>query len=72
MFTRRSSLPLWFAVLLLGAALPLTAPLANGQALTPAEVKSPEMRALQEKYFQQLQAVGAEIQGHIFPYPFFF
>ena len=59
-------------MLLLGAALPLTAPLANCQALTPAEVKSPEMRALQEKYFQQLQAVGAEIQGHIFPYPFFF
>jgi hypothetical protein len=30
------------------------------------------MRALQQKYFQQLQAVGAEIQGHIFPYPFYF
>jgi hypothetical protein len=30
------------------------------------------MRALQEKYMRQLQAVGAEIQGHIFPYPFYF
>jgi hypothetical protein len=46
--------------------------LAAGQALTPAEIKTPQMRALQEKYFQQLQAIGAEIQGHIFPYPFYF
>jgi hypothetical protein len=46
--------------------------LAAGQALTPAEIKNPQMRALQEKHFQQLQAVGAEIQGHIFPYPFYF
>ena len=45
---------------------------AAGQALTPAEVKNPQMRVLQEKYLQQLQAVGAEIQGHIFPYPFYF
>ena len=45
---------------------------AAGQALTPAEIKNPQMRALQEKYFQQLQAVGAEVQGHIFPYPFYF
>ena len=42
------------------------------QALTPAEIKNPQMRALQEKYMQQLQAVGAEIQGHIYPYPFYF
>lgn len=46
--------------------------LAAAQALTPAEIKSPEMRALQEKYMRQLQAVGAEIQGHIFPFPFYF
>jgi hypothetical protein len=41
------------------------------QTLTPAEIKNPQMRALQEKYLQQLQAVGAEIQGHIYPYPFY-
>jgi len=46
--------------------------LAAAQALTPAEIKSPEMRALQEKYMRQLQAVGAEIQAHIFPFPFYF
>ncbi len=72
MSTRKSRLLLWFAVLLVGGGLATTRPLANGQALTPAEVKSPQMRALQEKYFDQLQTVGAEIQGHIFPYPFYF
>jgi hypothetical protein len=48
------------------------ASLAAAQVLTPAEIKSPEMRGLQEKYFKQLQAVGAEVQGHIFPFPFYF
>jgi hypothetical protein len=62
----------WFAAVLVGATSLIATPLAKGQALTPAEVKSPQMRALQEKYLQQLQTVGAEIQGHIFPYPFYF
>ncbi len=44
----------------------------TGQALTPAEIKSPQMRALQEKYLPQLQQVGAEIQAHVFPYSFYF
>jgi hypothetical protein len=65
LFTRKSEC--WLAVLILWFAC-----LAAGQALTPAEIKNPQIRALQEKYFQQLQAVGAEIQGHIFPYPFYF
>jgi hypothetical protein len=65
LFTRKSDL--WLAALLLSVAS-----FAAGQALTPAEIKNPQMRALQEKYFQQLQAVGGEIQGHIFPYPFYF
>lgn len=30
------------------------------------------MRALQEKYFQQLQTIGSEVQAHIFPYAFYF
>jgi len=65
LFTRKSKCSL--SVFILGLAC-----FAAGQALTPAEIKNPQMRALQEKYFQQLQAVGAEIQGHIFPYPFYF
>ena len=48
------------------------ASLAAAQVLTPAEIKSPQMRALQEQYFKQLQAAGAEVQGHIFPFPFYF
>ncbi len=30
------------------------------------------MRALQEKYFQQLQSIGSEVRAHIFPYAFYF
>jgi len=64
--TRRSNV--WLAAaLLLGIAS-----FAAGQALTPAEIKNPQMRALQEKHFQQLQAVAGEIQAHVFPYPFYF
>ena len=66
MFTRKSRWR-WTALLIIGVAS-----LAAGQALTPAEIKTPQMRELQERYFQQLQSVGSEIQGHIFPYPFYF
>jgi hypothetical protein len=65
LFTRKNKG--WLAAFIMGLTC-----LAAGQALTPAEIKNPQMRALQEKHFQQLQAVGAEIQGHIFPYPFYF
>lgn len=65
MFTHRNRA--WFLLLFLG----ITA-FAAGQALTPAEIKEPQMRALQEKYFKQLQAAGAEVQGHIYPYNFYF
>ena len=66
MSTRKSK-RWWLALLVVGLA-----DFAAAQALTPSEIKSPEMRALQEKYFQQLQAAGAEVQGHIFPFPFYF
>jgi hypothetical protein len=46
--------------------------LSSGQALTPAEIKDPQLRALQEKYFQQLQTIGVEVQAHVFPYSFYF
>jgi hypothetical protein len=65
LFTRSSKS--WSLVVVLGLAS-----LATAQTLTPAEIKEPQMRALQEKYFQQLQTAGAEIQGHIFPYAFYF
>ncbi len=66
MFTRKNR-SWWAAFVVAGIAT-----IATAQVLTPAEIKSPEMRALQEKYFQQLQAVGAEVQAHIFPFNFYF
>jgi hypothetical protein len=65
LFTRRSSR--WCLPLILSLAC-----FSAGQALTPAEIKQPTLRALQEKYFQQLQTIGAEVQGHVFPYNFYF
>ena len=47
------------------------ATLSSAQALPPSEVKNPAMRALQEKYFNQLQAAGDEIHAHVFPNSFY-
>lgn len=73
LFTRRSRAgrtALVIALLwLTGIAL---AGIAEAQVLTPEEIKNPDLRALQERNFKQLQAAGAEIQGHIFPFPFYF
>jgi len=66
LFTRKSRCRWTALIIIIGVAS-----LAEAQVLTPAEIKSQPLRELQEKYFQQLQTVGAEIQGHIFPYPFY-
>lgn len=42
-----------------------------GQALTPMEIEDPSARQLQERYLHQLEAAGAEIQAHHFPYNFY-
>ena len=57
----------WTALIVVSVAA-----LSAGQVLTPAEIRSPQMRELQDKHLHQLQAVGAEIQGHVFPYSFYF
>ncbi|MFZ0480836.1 MAG: hypothetical protein WAL71_16975 [Terriglobales bacterium] len=54
------------------AVLAAVSTFAAAQALTPAEIKDPHLRELQEKYLKQLQTVGVEVQGHIFPFPFYF
>ncbi len=59
-------------VWLLAFFLMSVAVFTTGQVLSPAEIKSPQMRELQEKYLQHLQQVGAEIQAHVFPYSFYF
>ena len=66
MFTRKSRS--WLTALVVVGF----ASLAAAQALTPAEIKDPHLRDLQEKYLKQLQTVGVEVQGHIFPFPFLF
>jgi hypothetical protein len=40
--------------------------------LTPAEIKEPHLRGLQEKYLDQLQTLGTEVQAHVYPYSFYF
>ncbi len=64
MSTFRNSLSL---LVLLTALAGMT----GAQTLTPAEIKNPAMRALQEKHFQQLQRVGDEIHAHVFPFAFY-
>lgn len=70
LFTRRSKCGSAFSIV--AGMVVGFASFSAAQALTPAEIKNPQMRELQERYLKQLQAVGAEIQGHIFPYPFYF
>jgi hypothetical protein len=42
------------------------------QVLSPADIKDPEMRALQQKHQKQLQTISTELNKHQFPYPFYF
>jgi hypothetical protein len=56
------------ALITLTLALGAVAP---GQALNPSELKNPAMRALQEKYFAQLQSAADEIHAHVFPNSFY-
>ncbi len=41
------------------------------QVLSPAEIKDPELRALQQQNMDELKAVGQEIVSHSFEYPFY-
>lgn len=51
---------------LLGAAVPSMA-----QVLTPMEVPDPKAQRLQQRHIQALMSIGAAIEGHKFPYPFY-
>jgi hypothetical protein len=53
------------------AALLLSA-VALGQVLSPMEITDPSARVLQNQHVRQLEAAGAEIQAHHFPYHFYF
>jgi len=44
---------------------------APGQALTPAEIRDPNLRSLQQQYINDLQVVGQDIQSFQFKYRFY-
>ncbi len=57
---------------LIGVALIMAAMSAAAQVLAPNEIGDDVPRALQQKYFAQLQQLAADARAHNFPYPFFF
>lgn len=62
---RTASLLLAFC--LCGPALPAVA-----QIQAPIEINDEKAQGLQEQYLPELKQVAAELQGHKFPYPFYF
>jgi hypothetical protein len=44
----------------------------RAQVITPAELPDPKAQRPQQRYLQTLMAIGAEIEAHKFPYPFYF
>lgn len=44
----------------------------HAQVITVFEIKDPAARRLQQRYIQQLQNIGSEVQAHEFPYKFYF
>ena len=49
----------------------LAAP-AFPQVVSPAEIRNPELRELQQKHLAELKAVAVSITSHQFPYRFYF
>jgi hypothetical protein len=54
-----------------GLALVLLACSCLAQVVTPAEIKDPELRALQQQYMDDLKRVGEDILANEFEYPFY-
>jgi hypothetical protein len=44
---------------------------AHAQVMTVFEIDDPGARVLQQRYLNELNAIGDEIQNHQFPYPFY-
>ena len=45
---------------------------APGQVLSPAEIADPALRGLQQSHLAELHAITAALDGHHFPYRFYF
>jgi hypothetical protein len=46
-------------------------PQVRSQVLSPAEIVDPALRALQQKYLQELKAAAVDITAHQYPYKFY-
>src|SRR5204863_6523598 len=54
----------------LGIAIALSARCASAQ-VSPAEILNPDLKALEETYFQQLKTLNQSISKTKFPFPFY-
>ncbi len=45
---------------------------ARAQVVSPFEMQDPAMRRLQQKYLEDLKAIGSDLNDHKFPYAFYF
>lgn len=52
--------------------LALLASSLSAQVVSPPEIRSPELRELQQKHLAELKSVGVAITAHQFPWPFYF
>ncbi|MGP0074214.1 MAG: hypothetical protein ACLPWF_20055 [Bryobacteraceae bacterium] len=53
------------------ATLIAAVPQIRSQVLSPAEIVDPALRALQQKYLQELKAAAVDITAHQYPYKFY-
>jgi hypothetical protein len=58
-------------VVLAVATLLAAVPQIRSQVLSPAEIVDPALRALQQKYLQELKAAAVDITAHQYPYKFY-
>ncbi len=59
------------SIAVLMVALAAITPL-RAQVVTPVELPDPKAQHLQQRHLKTLMAIGAEIEAHKFPYPFYF
>ncbi len=56
----------WLALILLAASA------SGAQVVSPAEIKDPALRSLQQQYMDDLRRVGEDVLANQFEYPFYF
>src|SRR5271167_1220470 len=49
-----------------------TLPSLRAQVVTPMEIPDPRSQHLQQQYIKALMDIGARVEAHKFPYPFYF